>query len=370
MWLADWRRLLAAALGVTGLVLAPVAASAQTDEQRAQARSLATEGASAFDGGRYQDAVDMFGKAESLVHAPPHLLFLARSHVKLGQYVRAREAYLKVVKETLPSNAPKAFRDAQSQAAAEVRAIEPKIASLTLKVEGGSGATDTAVTVDGAVLPSMLVGVPQPIDPGTHVVEAGATGLRAPQQQFTLGEGEKKAVVLKLESRPGAAPLVAPAATPATPAAATPAAPSTEPGQPATQPAAGAPPAAEKPAGSSKSGLRIGSYVAFGVGALGLIGGTVFTLQSASKRSDADEKFAQCGGDAGCTNENPLSGQVDQLDQDAGSAQTLGIVGFALGGVGVAAGVTLLMLSSGGDSQQASVEPWLGLGTAGVRGRF
>jgi hypothetical protein len=110
--------------------------------------------------------------------------------------------------------------------------------------------------------------------------------------------------------------------------------------------------------------------VAFGVGALGLVGGTVFTLQSAGKRSDADKKFEECGGEAGCTNENPLSAEVDELDQDAGSAQTLGIVGFALGGVGVAAGVTLFILSSGGDSQQASVEPWLGLGSAGVRGRF
>jgi hypothetical protein len=311
----------------------------------------------------------MFGKAESLVHAPPHLLFLARAHAKLGQFVRAREAYLKIVKETLPSSAPKAFRDAQAQASAEVRAIEPRIANLTLKVEGANGATDVAVTVDGAVLPSMLVGVPQPIDPGTHVVEAGATGLRAPQQQFTLSEGERKALVLKLESRPGAAPLVAPAAVPTTPVT-TPAATAAPAAGPATPPPAGPTPAADRPQSSSQSGLRIGSYVAFGVGALGLVGGTVFTLKSAGKRSDADEKFEECGGQAGCTNQNPLSAQIDQLDQDADSAQTLAIVGVALGGVGVAAGVTLFILSSGGDSQQASVEPWLGLGSAGVRGKF
>lgn len=348
----------------------PAVAGAQSDEQRAQARSLATEGASAFEGGRFQDAVDMFGKAESLVHAPPHLLFLARAHVKLGQFVRAREAYLKIVKETLPSNAPKAFRDAQSQASTEVRAIEPKIANLTLKVEGANGATDVAVTVDGAVLPSMLVGVPQPIDPGTHVVEAGATGLRAPQQQFTLTEGERKAVALKLEPRPGAAPLVAPAPAPP-PVPATTATTAAPPAGPVAAPPANSPSAADRPHSSSKSGLRIGSYVAFGVGALGLIGGTVFTLQSAGKRSDADKKFRECGGDAGCTNENPLSAEVDELDRDAGSAQTLGIVGFALGGVGVAAGVTLFILSSGGDSsQQARVEPWLGLGSVGVRGQF
>jgi hypothetical protein len=41
-----------------------------------------------------------------------------------------------------------------------------------------------------------------------------------------------------------------------------------------------------------------------------------------------------------------------------------------VGGVGVAAGVTLLLLSSGGSEESAGVHPYLGLGAAGVRGRF
>jgi hypothetical protein len=101
----------AAALGAALLGVAGPAA-AQGDEQRAGARTLATEGAQAFNEGRFKDAVDLFGKAESLVHAPPHLLFMARAYTKLGQYVKAREAYLKIVKEQLPANAPQAFRDA------------------------------------------------------------------------------------------------------------------------------------------------------------------------------------------------------------------------------------------------------------------
>src|SRR5689334_22836717 len=170
------RRVLPAALWVVGLVSVPSVVRAQSDEQRAAARSLATEGATAFSEARFKDAVDLFGKAESLMHAPPHLLFLARAHAKLGQFVRAREAYLKITKETLAANAPKAFRDAQASAESEVREVEPKIASLTIRVEGGAGATDVGVMVDGAALPSVLVGLAQPIDPGTHRIEAGATG--------------------------------------------------------------------------------------------------------------------------------------------------------------------------------------------------
>lgn len=363
------RRVLPAALWVVGLVSAPSVVRAQSDEQRAAARSLATEGATAFNEGRFKEAVDYFGKAESLMHAPPHLLFLARSHVKLGQLVRAREAYLKIVKETLPANAPKAFRDAQTAAETEVRDVEPKIASLTIRIEGGEGATDVGVMVDGVALPNVLVGLAQPIDPGTHRIEAGATGFRAPSEPVTLAEGEKKSVVLKLESAPGAAPLVAgPAA--AAPAGAAPA-PGTTPAPAAATAPTASPTTDTGPQKDSGGGLRIGSYVAFGVGAIGLAGGALFTLQSASKRKDADSTFAACSAEpGGCHDDDPRSAQTDELDRDADSKKTLGIVGFAVGGVGVAAGVTLLVLSSGGDEKKAGIQPWIGLGSAGLRGRF
>jgi len=348
-------------LGLSVLALSAIAppAAAQTDEQRAGARSLATQGNAAFEAGRYRDAVELFGKAESLMHAPPHLLFMARSHQKLGEYVRAREAYLKIVKETLPATAPKAFRDAQLSAEQEVRELEPKIANLTVKVEGGTSAQNLTVKVDGAVMPSVLVGVQQPIDPGTHQLEASATGFSAAPQTITLKEGATSSVALKLEPDPNAAP------TPATPAVA-PAAAAAAPSNP--------PPPAPAPAGeapsSANSSLRIGSYAAFGVGVAGLAVGSIFAVQSASKRKDADAAYEQCGGDAGCRTSNPLSREVDDLDGSARTAQTLSIVGFALGGVGVATGVTLFILSSNDKSARASVQPWLGVGSAGVRGTF
>src|SRR5688500_4416445 len=159
-----------------GLFLHALPSTAQSDEQRATARSLATDGASAFNEGRWKDAVDMFTRAESLMHAPPHLLFLARAHNKLGQLVKAREAYLKVVKETLAPNAPRAFREAQVSAEEELKEVEPRIASLTITIEGGQNIKDLAVTVDGTPLPSVVIGLSRPIDPGTHAVEATAPG--------------------------------------------------------------------------------------------------------------------------------------------------------------------------------------------------
>jgi hypothetical protein len=206
-------------------------------------------------------------------------------------------------------------------------------------------------------MPSVLVGVAQPIDPGSHKLEASATGMSAVPQTITVKEGATSSVALKLEPDPNAAP------PPAAPVAA-----------PAAGPASSAPPPAAPPpaseAGSSTSGLRIGSYAAFGVGVAGLAMGGIFAAQSSSKRKDADEAYAQCGGDTGCRTTNPLSQRVDELDDSARTAKTLSIVGFALGGVGVATGVTLFILSANHKNERASLQPWLGVGSAGVRGTF
>jgi tetratricopeptide (TPR) repeat protein len=334
------------------------AAYGQTDEQRAGARSLATEGAAAFNDARYKEAVDLFTKAESLMHAPPHLLYLARAHAKLGQFVKAREAYLRVTKEQLAPNAPQAFREAQTTAQKELNAINPKIGSLEIKVEGAEAAKDLSVKIDGNPIAAVLVGVPQPIDPGEHRVEASATGFRAQPQTVRLGDGEKASTVLKLEVDPNAAPMAAAGAAPAAaPGAAT------APGAPVKDTSV------SMDSTSSGSGMKIGAYAALGVGAVGLGLGTVFLLKAGSKRSDAD---ALCNlPDGGC----PLDkkSEVEQLDADAKSAGTISVVGFAVGGVGIAAGVVMLIMSGKSESSTAarpSVYPWVSGNSAGFAGRF
>jgi len=343
---------------IASQTLAPLPVFAQTDEQRAAARELATEGADAFDAGRYQDAIDRFTRAESLVHAAPHLLFLARSHAKLQQYVKAREAYMKIVNEQLPPNATQGVKDAQRAAQDEITGVEARIGRLTIVVQGKEQAKDLVVQVNGVPVPAVLVGAPQPIDPGEHKVEALASGLRAGPESVTVGEGERKELTLKLVSDPNAVPPGAAAVV------------ATEPGAPPpgeTQ----SPPADQGVDSGGTNGLRIGSYVAFGVGAVGLGLGTVFLLQSSSKRSEADDLCTLPKG--AC--DKSVEAEVNDLDDQADSAATLGVVGFVAGGVGIATGVTLLILSSGGSKSSAStekphVEPWVGRNTVGIRGTF
>jgi hypothetical protein len=360
-------------LGALAVLLAALSeagsAAAQSDEARASARALATEGAAAFNEGRFKDSADLFARAESLMHAPPHLLFLARSYAKNGQVVKARETYMKIVKEQLAPSAPQAFRDAQTAAQDELRAVEPRIAKLTIQVTGAEDAKDLSVTVDGAPIPSVMIGIAQPVDPGEHKVAAIATGKRAQPQSVNLKEGERSALTLKLEVDASA---VAPAAAGAAVAPGAPGEAMPPPGAtPGTPPPAGTP-TSDQGVSSGSSGMKIGGYAALGVGAVGLGLGTVFILKSSSKRSDADDLFKKCKPDA--TGMCDIRAQITDLDDQANSARTLGVVGFVVGGVGVATGITLLVLSGGSQSSStataAHLVPVIGPSYAGVAGTF
>ena len=348
-------------LGVTSAWLATAGpAAAQSEEEVAGARSAATQGAKAFEAGDYAKAIDLFERAESLVHAPPHLLFMARAHEKLGHLVTARELYNKIIRENLAASAPQAFRDAQETAREEIQQIEPRLARLSVSIAAPAGAAPV-VTMDGKEVPAALLGVPRPVDPGPHEIEAKAAGYFPAQQKVVLSEGGSDSITLTLEPDPNAQ-----APEPAAPLAEAPL-----PAEPSV-----AAPATPEDAGTSQGGsLRVPAYVALGVGAVGLGAGLVFTLQSASKRSDADDTFAECqtrGVDGECKAEDPLSQEVQDLDDEAGSARTMAIVGYALGGVGIATGVALLLLDSSESSSAAQprIMPWIGYQSAGVTGTF
>jgi hypothetical protein len=333
---------------------------AQSDQERAGARAVALEGVRAFQEERWADAVDLLTRAESLVHAPTHLLYLARAQQRLGHWVSAREAYLKLTRETIAPGAPRAFHDAQAAAKRELPSLEPKIPTLKVQVSGTQG-KPVSVTVDGKPLPSALIGAANPIDPGPHRIEASAAGLTAGPVAVDLKEGARETVALQMKASAGSAPSL--------PAAA---APVEEAGPPALSPSTTSVPADEAPVASSVNGLRIASYVALGVGVVGLGAGTYFGFQSKSKRDEANEI---CPNPKRC----PVTEreEVDGLDDDSGTAQQRAVIAFIAGGVGVAAGVTLFVLSGSskheetrGSAPAASIRPWVGPFGLGVDGTF
>jgi hypothetical protein len=90
-------------------------------------------------------------------------------------------------------------------------------------------------------------------------------------------------------------------------------------------------------------------------------------LQAKGKYSDANDMCPSFP----CQLTSTEAAQRESLGKDGDSAKTVSLIGFIAGGVGVATGVTLLVLSTGKSQKQGlSVAPVIGLGSAALTGSF
>jgi hypothetical protein len=353
-----WRCRSAVSVALLTSVLVTGSALAQTDEQRAGARAAAQAGGKAYGDGKYADAVDLFTRAESLVHSPVHLLYTARSYEKLGQLVHARETYIKIVNEEQSKTAPEPYKDAKRDAEKELAALEPRLPSVSVVVRGVADVNTVSATMDGQAIPAALIGVPRPVDPADHRFEATAPGYAAQPVQLKVLEGRNETVTLDLQ--PTGEPI--PVATP-TPAPVPTAAPTPTPA-----------PVDQSAVDTGSKGPSPFTWVAFGVGAVGLGVGTVFALKAKSNADDANSACQHSGPDGQsnwCTAGD--RSKVNGLDDDSRSAKSVAIAGFVVGGVGLVTGITLLIATSKHEEKPVAtrmITPWVGLGSAGVSGRF
>ena len=194
----------AAAALTLSLILAAGAASAQTDQEKAAARELATQGQAALAKQQYAQALDLVTRAQAIVNAPTHLHMIAEAQVGLGKLVAAQETYLKLIRMDLPATAPAAFKNAQAAAREELAAVEPKIAQLRIVLDG-LGSRSATVKMDDQAVPGALIGVYQPVDPGKHQVSV-VVGAQAPvTAAVELQPAEKKDVHLTVPDAGAAA---------------------------------------------------------------------------------------------------------------------------------------------------------------------
>lgn len=348
-----WRSSAACSLVVLLTSLTTHSVWAQSEEDRANARAMATQGVSAYNEGRFAESLDLFTRAETLLHAPPHVLYLARSAERLGQLVRAREFYLRLAREELPANAPQAFRDAQNQAREEVRAIESRLATVTIAVKVPPGVT-AKVELDGKPVSPAVIGVPIPADPGKHQLTLSAPGYESQTLLVTLAEGGKGKVELQLGPASGVVASPPPTSTPAAAPLQTPSSASSAPAQKSTW-------------------VRPVSYAALGVGALGLGAGVYFGLDSRSNRKDADAAEKTCNATTnGCQTSDPISADITRFDDDARKSLRWSIISSAVGVVGIGAGTALLLLGNSDEKPPttAQVTPWVGFGSVGLLGTW
>jgi hypothetical protein len=329
---------LAAALAVS------VAFAEPSEADRATARELATAGYHALKRKEYAIAADRFQRADALVHAPTLVVDWARALTGLGLLVEAQERYELVLREGVASNAPRAWRRALDDAKAELEALKPRIAWLTLVVTGPERPT---VTVDRSDLPEAALGVPRATNPGTRKIRVEAPGYVPETRSIALAEGAQQRLEITMVPRP-------PEANAPTPL------PLVQQRRPVPAPK------------DDESGAQRGiAYAALTVGGAGLVVGGVTGALALHKRSKLE---SACSGGSCPPNERETIDAYHRLGTASG-------IGFGVALVGIGTGVTLLLTDDSGPSTGAgpkelatkprpNVRPYVGFGTAGAVGSF
>jgi hypothetical protein len=333
--------------GVLSAVLfGSAAASADPSAQdSAVAQSLYDEARKLTSSGQWTPACPKLEESQRLDPTPVTEFYLADCYEHVGRTASAWTTFLDLAVTAHRSGGPKAA-DRERVAKSRASALEARLTKFVIDVPADVRAQGLVIKRDGEVVGEGQWGAPVAVDPGRHSVEASAPGKRAwTAQEDVQGSGRVvRLQVLALEDVP--APPAAAASTGSTPG-------------PAEAPAA--------PEETHSSPLRVVGITTAGIGAVGLVVGTILGLQALSKNSDANS--GHCGSSAGFSDANACDSQGLGLRKDAVDAANLSTIGFAAGGALVVAGAVMWLVAPSGRVQAA---PALSTGSAGVvmRGNF
>jgi hypothetical protein len=292
---------------------------------------LAGEGYQALQAKDYATAADRFSRADALVHAPTLMIDWARSLVGLGKLVEAQERYEQIVREGVDAKSPKSWHRALADAGTELAQLKPRLAWITISLEG---ADDAQVTIDGVAVPRAAIGVRRAVNPGSLQVHVEAQGFLSQSKTIELAEGAEDATTFKLEPDPEAravAPVHAPLPEPAPPA---------------------------------RRHEPTAMYVALGVSAAGLAVGSISGAFALAKGSDLKNI---CNEDGACQ-----STQTDTVSAYNRLTMTSNIA-FGVAGAGAVVGLTLWLVNRDTKPAPAKavvVHPYVGLGSVGAVGSF
>ncbi len=314
-------RTVAALLAAGVLLFAPLALGAPSVKEKAEAKQAWTKGKQAAARKKWDDAVALYRSANDLDPKAQYQLDLGRALVESGALVEAEEV-LSGVADTKEPNTQKA----KAVASKLVKELGGRIPTLKVEVKG-DGAEQAKVTVDGnAATP----GADLRYDPGKHEIVARAPNGAEATDSVTLAEKENATVTLT---------LVAPVKT-----------------------------ELAKEEEASSGGTMVPAGIAYGVGGAGLAVGAAFGILAFQKTDEVEEL---CGGTT-CPQE-----YADEVAaaQDYGTAST---VAFAIGGLGVVAGLILTFTvgmddgpsESEEEKKGARVTPVVGPGFVGLTGVY
>ena len=281
---------------VLAMLLVTLPATAQ---DAVTAEALFRKGVAEMLAGDYASGCTRIGESFRLDPQPGALFALADCESRWGKVATALahfEDYLGLV-QGMTAGQKARQRDRVSKAKAEIAKLKPKVPELIL-VLPRHAPPETVVERDGVALGAAALGVGLPVDPGEHEVTTRVGDGPIRTTRFTLEPGEKRTVELEVEVPPPPKP----------------------PPKPKAKPAAARP-------------VPAAVWVAGGVGAAGLLVGSVTGVVVLSKKASIDDN---CEGHA-C---NPEGKRAADSAQAWATVSTLS---FAIGVAGAGTAVVLLL---------------------------
>jgi hypothetical protein len=271
------------------------------------------------------------------MHVPTTGLAVGRARARLGMLVEAVDVLQRAGRHAPSEREPKAFAQAREEAKRLDADLARRIPTVKTIVKGPAADTPIEVTIDGAAVPANARRLPRRVNPGKHVVAAKAPGYLPAERNIELAEQQHETIELALEPG-GPPPRIAEGGGEDERARATPASEATS---------------------DDPSPLMI---TGFAVGGAGLAVGIATGVVSLVRTNELEER---CGGTRCPDSERSRHDDIIVL-------ANVSNVAFAVGGLGIAAGIVGLVLELGDDAEpeQARIEPLIGPSGLGIRGSF
>jgi len=320
-----------AIVGVVATLLLPARASdAQTAAEKETARAFMDDGRAKFDAGDHDAALDAFGAADRIMGVTSTGLWVGKTLVVLGRLIDARDKLIAVSQIPGAEAESPVLKRARLEAAQLQAELAEQIGGLKIEISGVPSGAPVRVWVDGRELSSDLVARPYRVDPGEHLVVGTSPGFARRKLRVTVGRGDTIKVMLVL--KPGDD-------------------------------------GGDAGGDGDDDGVSIHPLVwaGFGTAAAGLLVGAITGGVSLADASSAKE---------GCVDNRCPEANAADADRSVALAH-VSTVSFVVGGVGAGLGVAGLFLSDGvfgasddGSADAWRIEPIVGPGSLGIRGRF
>jgi hypothetical protein len=341
------RRVAPALVAAVGLLAAPVA---RAQSNGALAEKLFLDGNKLMEAGKYAQACPKFADSQRLDPALGTLMHLAQCHEKTGKIATAWSEYTDAAAQAQKAGQLEREKFCRDHATTLDAKLQKVIVELSHPPEG------TTIKLDGATLPSGVLGTEIPLDPGDHTLEVSAPGKKAwRQDKLNLGPSAViTRVQVTLDDDPNAAP-VGPA-----PGSGSPVIGAGAGGGAVT--GTGQPPVAEQPVSSGTPTKRL---IGYGLGGAGIVSlGLAIAEEVTSIGRNNDESKYPSG-----------TPERQQVADQSSQAQLYAII---FGGAGLAAvGTGLYLVLTSNDTPATSapagsmrVTPLVGRGLAGAGVNF